>query len=376
MRPLICFSHLRWDFVWQRPQHLLSRLSKRFKIYFVEEPAFSELTDQPKLEVLPTPANPDIVVIRLILPGAEESWVGHGDKTSQPVYNDLLSQFFKEQNIKQPLLWFYTPMALDFLQIIPDYKLLIYDVMDQLAAFKDAPVELLKREKDLLERADIVLTGGVSLYRSKLPFNKNTYLFPSGVEIEHYATAANPANFDLPPELEGRKKPILGYFGVIDERVDQPLLAYIANSRPDWTILLIGPVLKIDPGELPVADNLLYLGMRPYNVLPSYLAFFDVALIPFALNEATEYLSPTKTLEYLAAGKPVIATPINDVIELYGEVVRIAHNPNEFVEQVEATLKSNPDTNSGRVAEILNRATWDSIAGKITELIEQSCRVL
>ncbi len=214
-------------------------------------------------------------------------------------------------------------MALDFLEIIPNYRLLIYDVMDQLAAFKDAPTELIEREKDLLRRSDIVLTGGLSLYRNKLTYNPNTYLFPSGVEIEHYAAAANSANFNKPAEIQDLQGPILGYFGVIDERFDLTTLAYLAQTRPDWTILMIGPTLKIDPADLPRASNIHYLGMRTYNELPAYLAFFDVSLVLFALNDATKFLSPTKTLEYLAAGKPVVATPINDIVELYGEVVTI-----------------------------------------------------
>ncbi len=379
MENLICFSHLRWDFVWQRPQHLLTRLSRTFKIYFVEEPLALEEIQEPELEVLPTPANSNIansniIVIRLLLPDEKSGWIAQNSDKVQAVYNEMLQRFLKEQDITRPLIWFYTPMALDFLEIIPAYKLLIYDVMDQLAAFFGAPAGLAEREEKLLGIADIVLTGGISLYRSKAPFNKNTYLFPSGVEIEHYATAANSSNFKLPADLEGLKRPIIGYFGVIDERIDQPLLAFIAQSRPKWTILMIGPYAKIDPATLPQADNLHYIGMRNYKELPSYLAFFDVAMIPFALNEATEYLSPTKTLEYLAAGKPVVSTPIKDVIELYGEVVRVAATHADFVRQIEAALSSDPGMNTNRVKEILNQATWDSIAGKITGLIQEKIR--
>lgn len=261
-------------------------------------------------------------------------------------------------------------MALDFLEIIPNYRLLIYDVMDQLAAFKDAPTELIEREKDLLRRSDIVLTGGLSLYRNKLTYNPNTYLFPSGVEIEHYAAAANSANFNKPAEIQDLQGPILGYFGVIDERFDLTTLAYLAQTRPDWTILMIGPTLKIDPADLPRASNIHYLGMRTYNELPAYLAFFDVSLVLFALNDATKFLSPTKTLEYLAAGKPVVATPINDIVELYGEVVTICYSPAEFVSQIDSILAGNSQKNPARIAEILNEATWDTIAGKIKNLIK------
>jgi UDP-galactopyranose mutase len=373
---LICFSHLRWDFVWQRPQHLLSRLARDFKIYFVEEPITSTQAQEPFIETFPGAGSSNIEIVRLVQPSKEDYWIGHGNPQTQVTYNQLLSQFLQERAIKEPLIWFYTPMALDFLSLFPDYKLLIYDVMDQLAAFKGAPVELVDREKELLRRADIVLTGGLSLYRSKLPFNPETYLFPSGVEIEHFATAANQANVTRPAELEGLKGPILGYYGVIDERFDLELLRHLAQSRPDWTILLIGPVLKIDEADLPQSANLHYLGMHSYAELPSYLAFFDVALVPFALNEATQYLSPTKTLEYLAAGKPVVSTPINDIVELYGEVVKVAHTPAEFVSQVEAALAADPAVILPRAKEILSQATWDSIAEKIKGLFVQKINSL
>lgn len=373
MDSLICISHLRWDFVWQRPQHLLSRLAKYYRIFFVEEPISRSQTEEkePFLEISPAANAANITVVRLIQPLDKDSWMGHGDPRTQNSYARLLNEYLAEQGVQQPLVWLYTPMASDFLETLPQPRLVIYDVMDQLAAFKGAPPELLTREEELLKKADIVFTGGASLYRAKLPYNPATYLFPSGVEIEHFAQAADPTNYPRPVELAELFGPILGYYGVIDERMDLALLDYIARQRPDWNIVLVGPIAKIDKEDLPQAPNLHRVDMRGYNELPAYLAHFDVGLVPFALNEATRYLSPTKTLEYLAAYKPVVSTPIHDVIELYGEVVRVANNPAEFVSQVEAALHENKAAKRAATDAILKQGTWDNIAGRMHQIIEQ-----
>jgi UDP-galactopyranose mutase len=220
----------------------------------------------------------------------------------------------------------------------------------------------------MLRRADIVLTGGISLYRDKAPHNANTYLFPSGVEFDHFA---GKNGISMPDDLRALPRPILGYFGVIDERMDLALLARMAEQHPEWSIVMIGPVIKIDFHELPQAPNLHYPGTRSYGELPSYLAQFDVALIPFAMNEATRYLSPTKTLEYMAAHKPIVSTPIPDVIELYGDVVRVGGSHDEFIAYVEAALRTQPlPEELARENVVLERNSWDAIAGTIATLLE------
>jgi UDP-galactopyranose mutase len=374
MSDLVCISHLRWDFVWQRPQHLISRLAQHQRIVFVEEPMTRPGEPQPRLEILECQGakGTKVTVVRLLQPADHHFWIGHGDPLTQGVYARLLAEYLKADGYTHPALWLYTPMALDFVDHLP-HRTLIYDVMDELSAFKGAPPELLQREDALLKRADIVFTGGMSLYRSKLRHNANTHLFPSGVEVEHYARAAYTENFPLPQELHGLPRPILGYFGVIDERMDLPLLEYMARAHPEWSIVMVGPVVKIDPEQLPQAPNLYYPGMKSYEELPAYLAHFDIALVPFAMNEATRYLSPTKTLEYLAAHKPVVSTPIPDVVELYGEFVRIGRSPAEFTGHVERALW---ETEAGRARRVikeqrmLTKHTWDSIASQMRTLIE------
>ena len=373
MDSLICISHLRWDFVWQRPQHLLSRLARHYRILFVEEPTTEVGTGAPRLELITVPDLPNLKVVRLIQPVEDKRWIGHGDSLTQPSYNQLLTEFLSTEGYLNPLVWLYTPMASDFLTVIPP-RLLIYDVMDQLAAFKGAPPALLEREEQLLERADLVFTGGLSLYRAKKPFNPQTYLFPSGVEQDHWSKAASLTGQAKPADLSAIADPIIGYFGVIDERMDLELLGHLAQAHPEWQIVLLGPVLKVAETDLPQASNLHYLGMKTYQELPAYLAFFKVALIPFGLNEATRYLSPTKTLEYLAADRPIVATPVPDVVELYGEVVRVGATPAQFVSQVEEALSETAQTRQERLdraAQILARSSWDEIARQMNEIIEQ-----
>ncbi len=366
---LVCISHLRWDFVWQRPQHLLSRLARNYRVFFIEEPVASTKAGQPRLGTFPGKGVSNVTVVRLIQPVREKRWIGYGDPLTQPAYTKLLTDFLTTQGINDPVLWLYTPMASEFVSAIP-HKLLIFDVMDQLSTFKGAPADLVERDELLAEKADVVFTGGTSLYRDKRPLNMHTYLFPSGVETDHFAPASHPSAFERPADLEGISSPILGYFGVIDERMDLDLLAQVAERHPDWNIVLVGPVLKIDAANLPQAPNLHYLGIKEYVELPAYLAYFDVALIPFMLSEATRYLSPTKTLEYLAAHKPIVSTPIKDVIELYGDVVRVAHTPDEFIAQVEVALDETEVLNHDKEDRLLSVYTWDNIAQEMHNIIQ------
>ena len=379
MQDLICISHLRWDFVWQRPQHILSRLAKHYRVFFVEEPMTDTSTGEPYLAVSRGRGENPVTVIRLMQPSGEDRWIGHGDAVTQGTYEHLLAQYFEQHGSKERLLWLYTPMAAPFVAALqPD--LLVYDVMDELSAFKGAPAALREQDRTMLRTADVVFTGGVSMYRARLPYANNIHLFPSGVEIDHFARAAE-RNGPRPPELSEMTGPLIGYFGVIDERMDMAALDALAASHPEWNIVMLGPVVKIDQSELPQAPNLHFLGMKDYQELPSYLAYFDVALVPFAMNEATRYLSPTKTLEYLAAGKQVVAAPIADIVELYGDYVRIAETPQEYVSLTEAALAeidtetpAERGARAARVDKLLQLHTWDYIAGEMQQLIEAAAR--
>jgi UDP-galactopyranose mutase len=203
-----------------------------------------------------------------------------------------------------------------------------------------------------------VFTGGASLHERKRHRHANVHLFPSSVDVAHFARAR--AAQPDPTDQAGLSHPRLGYVGVIDERMDLELLAAVADARPDWSLVMLGPVVKIDPGTLPQRPNIHYLGARPYDSLPSYLAGWDVALLPFALNDATRFISPTKTPEYLAAGKPVVSTPIRDVVIPYGQrrLVRIADSPGAFIAAAELALRDRaapPETDA-----FLAATSWDA----------------
>lgn len=328
---LICFSHLRWNFVFQRPQHLMSRCAQTYRTFFIEEPIFSE--GQERLEYNHTDTNVGIV-IPYLNPGIAEEEVALR-------LNKLLMDFFKEKSILHYIFWYYTPMALSFTENF-NPQLIIYDCMDELSAFKFAPPRLKELEKTLFNKADLVFTGGVSLYEFKKSQHHNIYPFPSSIDKNHFGQARTLKA--EPEDQENIPHPRLGFYGVIDERFDIDLINQVAELKSDWHFVLVGPVVKIDPDSLPKKNNIHYLGGRTYEQLPSYLAKWDIALIPFARNESTRFISPTKTPEYLAAGKPVISTSIKDVVDQYGinGLVHIADTAKEFIIAAESIFSS-PD---------------------------------
>ena len=299
-----------------------------------------------------------VTVVTPLLPTTSEQY-GFGNHVNGQIAR-LLEPFVRPGT--SPILWYYTPMALGAEPAAVRPRLTVYDAMDDLASFRAAPPELRVREARLLSQVDLVFTGGPTLYRQRRDLHPSVHCFPSGVEAAHFAATSKAS----PPEaLARQRRPILGYYGVIDERLDLDLLAEIADLRPGWTIALIGPVAKIDEATIPVRRNIVRFGQQAYDDLPGFLACFDVALMPFARNEATRAISPTKTLEYLAGGKPVVSTPIADVITLYGEAVKIAATADEFVAATEAVLRRTGDADRqwrARAARLVAAHDWDCIA--------------
>ncbi len=360
MPSLIVFSHLRWNFVYQRPQHLLSRLARHFPVVFVEEPVVD--ASQEHLEHL-QPA-PQIDVLR---PHVRTPSTGFHDE-HLPALSRQLAQFLQERGISDYVVWLYTPMALPLAaELAP--RAVVYDCMDELAAFKGAPRQLLQRESALYQMADLVLTGGPSLYEARRDRHPNVHLFPSSVDAPHFASGQgqdHAAQQHLP-------HPRLGYHGVIDERLDLGLVAQVADAHPDWQLVMVGPVAKIAPESLPQRPNIHWMGQRPYEELPAFVAGWDVCLMPFAINEATRFISPTKTLEYMAAGKPVVSTPIRDVAQPHGDVVEIAASPQAFIAACERLLAESGaarQARSQRMAERVERTSWDQTASAIQGLLQ------
>ena len=355
---IVCLTHLRWDFVFQRPQHLLTRCARLHRVFVVEEPMPGD--GLPRLDVTVRQHGIHVVVPRLP--------AGLDVKEADRLQAQLLGSFFQEQRITNYLLWYYTPMALGFTRHLRP-RAVVYDCMDELSAFAGAPVSMREREAQLLARADVVFTGGHSLFEHKRHSHPNVHAFPSSVDVDHFAKARSPQRD--PEDQAGIPHPRLGFFGVVDERMDLELLAQVSRARPDWHMVIVGPVVKIDPAVLPRAANIHYLGPKQYDELPSYLAGWDVALLPFARNESTRFISPTKTPEYLAAGKPVVSTSIRDVVRPYGVrgLARIADEPHEFVAAVEAALAEDAAERLRVVDAFLTQTSWDGTWTRMYRLV-------
>jgi UDP-galactopyranose mutase len=363
---IVCLSHLRWSFVYQRPQHLMSRFGRRRRVIFCEEPVFGE-SSNPRLEL--TSVAEGVFAARPKLPGGLEP------ETIDIAQKLLLHGLLREMDVEDYVLWYYTPLALRFTaELTP--SAVVYDCMDELSAFKGASAELPERERQLLARADLVFTGGRSLYEAKRRLHPSVHAFPSSVDVAHFAAARSLVAADEPADQAALPRPRVGFLGVIDERLDQDLIDYVARTRPDWQVVLAGPVVKVDADRLPRRPNIHYLGAKTYESLPAYLAGWDVALLPFALNDATRYISPTKTPEYLAAGCPVVSTPIQDVVRPYGEmgVVRIGGTPEAFVREIASALaRDRADAARGRAVDaVLRGMSWERTWSAMDALLERA----
>jgi UDP-galactopyranose mutase len=359
---LVCFSHLRWDFVFQRPQHLLTRCAKHRRVFFVEEPIYGN--GSMRLDIRETESGVYVVVPQL--PEGLRSEIA-----INAVMKEMTRQLLWDYEIQEYIFWYYTPMALSFTDHFNPIAA-VYDCMDELSAFKGAHSQLPEAEKKLFRHVDLVFTGGQSLYEAKCNQHSSVYAFPSSIDAAHFGKArlATPDPEDQAPVPHPR----LGFFGVIDERFDSELLQQIAEKRPDWHFVIIGPIVKIDPDSLPKFSNIHYLGPKKYNELPDYLAGWDIALLLFAHNESTRFISPTKTPEYLAAGKPVISTSITDVVRPYGELkmVEIADTPAEFIRAAEKILSTSDRSDwLTRVDAFLEGISWDKTWAQMSELIDQ-----
>ncbi|GAB3644197.1 glycosyltransferase family 1 protein [Spirosoma arcticum] len=382
---LICFSHLRWNFVYQRPQHLLSRAARRWRVWYVEEPIW---TDAPGLSIRSVTNQLSVVVPHL----------PHGLRPDEVVGQQraMIDQLLAEQHIRDYALWYYTPMALPFSDHLRP-RLTVYDCMDELSAFMGAPQPLIEQEQRLMNRADVVFTGGYSLYEAKQKRHAHVFAFPSCIDYKHFsqarsdqpvshwpvshrrtdrsgadggaqstnqsgATDAVQPGLPDPADQQPIAGPRIGYSGVIDERLDLALIADVAARRPDWQFVFLGPVVKINPNELPQGPNLHYLGMKSYEELPAYFSNWQAAWMPFAINEATRYISPTKTPEYLAAGLPVVSTPVRDVVRTYGgwERVVIADSASAFQCGLSLVLRNAFGSDQPQLDRFLLEQSWEN----------------
>lgn len=361
---LVCLSHLRWDFVFQRPQHLLRRAARERRVFFFEEPRYA--AGAPRLDESDRAVGPDGARVHVAVPILPE---GMSEAERDAAARELLDGMLGARSADDYVLWYYTPMALAFTRHLRPLSI-VYDCMDELSAFRGAPSGLPAREAELFRRASVVFTGGQSLYEAKRRLHPNIHPFPSSVDKDHFA-AARRGGPD-PADQASIPGPRVGYFGVIDERMDMDLLVGVADARPDLSLVMLGPVVKIDETSLPRRPNIHWLGSKAYADLPAYIAGWDVAMLPFARNESTRFISPTKTPEYLAAGRPVVSTSIRDVVRPYGEegLAHIADTPGEFVAAIDAALAEDPIDRDNKALAALARMSWDETWSRMSQLID------
>jgi len=347
---MIVFCHLRWQFVYQRPQHIISRMSKVMKVLMIEEPVDYNQENENSATILQITDSLHVLQARV---------------SDIPSIANILPNYITNNNIS--IGWFYSPSFNSLLTSF-NFDTVVYDCMDELSFFKEVPQELINQERELLAQVDIIFTAGKSLYESKSELHPNVYCFPSSVDESHFAKALN--GIAVAAEISNIQTPIVGYCGVIDHQIDLSLLHETAKLLPNISFVMVGPLSKITKEELPQEENIHYLGMRSYNELPSYLKAFDIAMMPFAINDATKHLSPSKTLEYMAAGKPIISTEITDIIRDYSTCVSVIVTAEDFAESITFLLDKRDQLSlQMEYHDILKNTSWDATASTMQSII-------
>lgn len=368
---IVVFSHLRWGFVWQRPQQFLSRFARKHPILFIEEPFFDR----------PPGSAPDLQLHRVMpnvtvaCPHVDASW-NRNPKLPEMLLawtKEAIERMNEEGQFDRPLLWYYSPMDSAWsLGQVPN-RGVVYDCMDELSQFTGAPRQLVDNEARLMRHADVVFTGGYNLGEKKKKQHDNVHVFGCGVEYAHFSKAQDESTV-IPPDIDFMARPVIGWFGVVDERVDYAMVGEMARARPDWSFAMVGPVVKVDPNLLPHSPNLYWLGGRDYQVLPNYVKAFDVCMMCFAINAATEFINPTKGLEYMATGRPVVATPVKDVVNQWSDIVLVARGADEFLDRIQKALEAGEDVKQRvqKGLELSKRCSWEGTVARMQGLIKQA----
>lgn len=364
--PIIVHCHLRWDFVWQRPQQIFSRLAASHRILFVEDPMHAP---EPRLEI--SEPYPNVVRVVPFLPQEIAGVDAQCQATLPMLHEALRSHPLLAGRFDDPVQWFYSPMTSPCFMGRFGGRGVVYDCMDELANFRFAPPQLREREAFLLRKADVVFTGGWQLYESKSRHHGNVHFYGCGVDVEHFGKARR-EDTTVPEDLARLPRPVFGYFGVIDERLDYGLIAALAERFPEATVAMVGPLAKVERSELPDRPNIHWLGQRDYKDLPALVKGFDVCLMPFALNEATQFINPTKTLEYMAAGKPIVSTAIADVVRNFTPIVDVARSLQEFIDAVERAWTSPCEDLVAQGIERAQCASWDATVQSMERNIQEA----
>jgi glycosyltransferase involved in cell wall biosynthesis len=365
--PIVVHSHLGWDWVWQRPQQFISRLSQRHRVLFIERPVRAPEIDRTEKTLREIPDYPNVVVLQMKVPAnrwKDGHWV---DQERRRIVQQVLAEPLGRE-FESPVQWFYDPMAVTAFASHLNERAIVYDCMDELSLFRNAPPELVRRERELLALADVVFAGGPQICEAKRQQNANCFCFGCGVDHEHFGKARG-TGVSLPRELHDLPRPIFGYIGVVDERIDYDLLAKLADST-SGSVIIVGPSTKVDPATFPQRTNLHWLGGRDYAQLPAYAKTFAVCLMPFALNEATRFINPTKALEYMATGRPIVSTPVRDVVSQFSDIVLIAHNHVQFIATCEQSASLPDAERIRRGLALAERNSWESIVSQLERHVD------
>jgi glycosyltransferase involved in cell wall biosynthesis len=370
---IIVHSHLKWDWVWQRPQQFLSRLSKKHRVLFIEAPDAVANLSASKVTLREVDDCPNVVVLQMQMPEAQASNREWLDNESRRLVQSVLAGPLG-RSFESTVQWFYDPMAVTAFAGQMNERAIVYDCMDQLSQFRFAPPELVKRERELLAVADVVFAGGPKIWEEKRKRNSNCFCYGCGVDLAHFARARD-AGCARPTDVRDLPAPVFGYIGVVDERLDYDLIGNLADANPQGSVVMVGPTTKVDPAALPRRHNVHWLGGRDYSLLPNYAKAFDVCLMPFALNEATEFINPTKALEYMATAIPIVSTPVPDVVRQFSKVVDVAGSTAEFIKACARNAQKPNQAAISRGLDLARKNSWESIVRKLEAHIEEAiCR--
>lgn len=362
--PIIVHCHLCWDWVWQRPQQFLSRLSERHRILFVETIGPDPHLAAPYARFRAADGFPNITLLRLQFPEWQWSDGALVDRERRRLVQEALKSDLLSGQFENPVQWFYDPMGVTAFAGHMNESATVYDCMDELSKFRGAPPAIVERERELLKRAHVVFTGGRKMFEAKSRYHDNCFFYGCGVDVAHFGRARE-AGTMIPTEIANLPGPVLGYFGVVDERMDYDLIAKLADANPAWSVVMIGPTTKVDPNTLPRRANLHWLGGRDYKELPACCKVFDVCLMPFALNEHTEFINPTKSLEYMATGRVVVSSAVPDVVSNFGSVVKVARNHDHFITLCKEQAAEPDQKAIERGLKMASENSWESIVNKL-----------
>ncbi len=359
--PIIAICHLSWDWVWQRPQQFISRLAQTREVLFVE--TLCAEIGETATRIRTAPNHPNVTIVEMKMPTGQWSDTAFIDAERRRVLQQLLATEFRG-HFDLCILWVYDPMTTNAFVGHLNERIVVYDCMDELSQFQGAPTALVAREQELTKRADVIFCGGRRMTEKRLPLNRNTHFYGTGVDCLHFGRAIT-SEFAVDPEIAEMPGKVLGYFGVVDERIDYDLLARLADSDPSFTIVMIGPTAKIDPAALPQRTNIRWLGGRPYLRLPAMAKGFAVSLMPFALNAATEYINPTKALEYMATGRPLVSTALAEVQSNFSSVARIARSHDEFIKMCREEVETPTHSRIQKGLALASANTWEAIVAEM-----------